>query len=244
MAKTKQRSTRRYRSPPMRIGKFVARWIFLKPALKTQLTIHVHGRKNLSDISHKQAFIAVSNHTSHLDTILIMKELPWRLARKISTASAADFWFKNRIRSLPARILMNTFPVERGETNRHKGLASELLQQNIPLIIMPEGKRSRTGAMGEFKLGAAVFAVKHGVPIVPTAIVGSYEAWPPTAKLWRLGRPPVHISFGKPLLPKRGETVEKFNARLKRTITKLYDETARTYSMPTQAEMEVQAKQK
>jgi 1-acyl-sn-glycerol-3-phosphate acyltransferase len=224
MTGTKKHSTRRYRSPSMRVGKFVARWVFLKPALKTQLTVRVHGRGNLSAVNRKQAFIIASNHASHLDSLLIMSKLPWRLARKASTASAADFWFKSRLRSLPVRILMITSPVDRSGTNRYKGLSSDLLNQDVPLIIMPEGKRTRTGAINEFKPGAAALAIKHEIPIVPVAIVGSFEAWPPDNKVWRRGRPPVYINFGKPLSPKPGESVEKFNKRLRSTILKLYGE--------------------
>ena len=228
----------------MRTGKFLARWVFLKPALKTQLKLRVYGRENLTKIDKKRAFIVVLNHTSHLDAVTIMGELPWRLARRISTASAADFWFKSRIRSLPVRILMNTFPVERGKTNRYKGLASRLLGDNVPLMIMPEGGRSRTGAMREFKPGAAALAVKYDVPLVPVAIIGSYEAWPPGAKVWRKGRPTVHISFGQPLSPKRDESVEQLNARLKRKIAKLYDQVARENSLPTQVQIEAKVERK
>jgi len=208
----------------MRVSKFVARWLFLKPALTTQLSLRAHGRDELNQVDQKRAFIVASNHTSHLDGVIVMKELPWRLARRISTASAADFWFKSRLRSLPVRILMNTFPVERSETNRHKGLAGQLLENNIPLMIMPEGSRSRTGAMGKFKPGAAALAIKYDIPIIPAAIVGAFEAWPPGKKMWKAGRPKVTINFGKPLSPKPGETVEQFNKRLRSAVAKLYNQ--------------------
>jgi len=223
MAETKKHPTRRYRSPLMRVGKFISRWIVLKPLLKTQLRVRVYGRENLAGIDSKRAFIVISNHASHLDAVLIMTKLSWRLARKISTASAADFWFKSRLRSLPVRILMNTFPVERGETNRYKGLTGQLLEEGVPILVMPEGSRSRTGTIGEFKPGVAALSIKHQVPVVPVALVGTYAAWPPDSKLWRSGRPLVRARFGKPLLAKPGESVEKFNKRLRSTIIKLYD---------------------
>jgi 1-acyl-sn-glycerol-3-phosphate acyltransferase len=244
VAEIKQHSTRRYRSPAVRIGKFLARWVFLKPAMKTQLKLHVYGRDKLKKINKKEAFIVAFNHASHLDAPIVMGKLPWHLARRISTASAADFWFKSSVRSLPARILMNTFPIERGETNRYKGLASQLLSDNVPIMIMPEGGRSRTGAMKDFKPGAAALSIKYNTQIVPAAVVGSFEAWSPNKKIWRKGRPAVYINFGTPILPKSKENVEQLNARLKRTITKLYDDVARKNSLPTQAQIKAKTDKK
>jgi 1-acyl-sn-glycerol-3-phosphate acyltransferase len=98
--------------------------------------------------------------------------------------------------------------------------------------------------MGEFKSGAAALAIKYDLPILPVAIVGAYAAWPPDAKKVRPGRPPVYLAFGKPISPKSGETVEKFNASLRRTVCKLHDDIARINKLPTQAEIKATAERK
>jgi len=61
------------------------------------------------------------------------------------------------------------------------------------------------------------------VPVVPIAIVGAHEAWPAGAKVWRAGRPTVHINFGAPLWPEPNESVEELNKRLRDTVLKLYN---------------------
>lgn len=225
MATTKSPSILRYRSPVHQIFRSASQLLLMKPAVWSVLTVRVHGRKNLKSIKTSQAFIAVANHSSHFDAPLVVGALPHRLGGRLATAAAADVFFKNFRKAAPTRLFFNTFPVDRGESREHKGLAGELLDSGTPLLIFPEGTRSRTGTMGEFKPGAAALSISHRVPIMPAAIVGAHAAWPPSAKRWRSGRPPIHITFGSPLWPETNETIECFNDRLRATVAELYHTT-------------------
>jgi len=51
--------------------------------------------------------------------------------------------------------------------------ASERVAQGYSMLIFPEGTRSKTGEMGEFKGGAFRVAQKNKVPVVPFFIDGS-----------------------------------------------------------------------
>ena len=55
--------------------------------------------------------------------------------------------------------------------------AAENLKNGKSMVIFPEGTRSRTGEIGEFKNGAFKMAQKTGVPIVPVAISGTSDIW-------------------------------------------------------------------
>jgi 1-acyl-sn-glycerol-3-phosphate acyltransferase len=66
--------------------------------------------------------------------------------------------------------------------------AIELLEQGKALVIFPEGGRTRTGDLMQFKPGAFRLALTLGVPIVPVAISGAYEIWPASRLLPRPGR--------------------------------------------------------
>ncbi len=237
MAKSKKRSTRRYRSPIQSVFRSAARILLLKPAVWSVLSVHVHGRSNLKDLPGDKAFIVTPNHSSHFDAPLIVGALPNRLSKRVAIGAAADYFFKNWYKALPTRAFLNTFPIDRDKSGKHKGIANELLSKGTPLFILPEGTRSRTGAMNEFKPGAAVMAIRHQIPIIPVALVGAHEAWPPGAKAWKAGRPPVHVNFGKPLYPENDESVEDFNERLYKEVSKLYDAIATAHSMPTQDEI-------
>src|SRR5262249_49495986 len=56
--------------------------------------------------------------------------------------------------------------------------AVEDLQKGISVVIFPEGSRSRTGQVQPFMNGAFYLAVKAQSPVLPVAIVGTYEMLP------------------------------------------------------------------
>jgi 1-acyl-sn-glycerol-3-phosphate acyltransferase len=51
----------------------------------------------------------------------------------------------------------------------------EWLRQGFSLVIFPEGTRSRSDAMGEFKKGSLRMATQTGLPIVPVSLSGSWR---------------------------------------------------------------------
>ncbi|MBT5715170.1 1-acyl-sn-glycerol-3-phosphate acyltransferase, partial [Candidatus Poribacteria bacterium] len=65
------------------------------------------------------------------------------------------------------------------------------------LLIFPEGTRSRTGEIAEFKPGLGLLALELDVPVVPTYIHGTYAALPVGRVVPRAA--PVHVTFGEPI---------------------------------------------
>ena len=53
--------------------------------------------------------------------------------------------------------------------------AAELLKEGYSITIFPEGTRSKSDKLADFKAGSLKLALKAGVPIVPVAIDGSYK---------------------------------------------------------------------
>ena len=53
--------------------------------------------------------------------------------------------------------------------------AASHLKEGYSMVIFPEGTRSKSESLGEFKPGSLKLALKAGVPIVPIAIRGSYK---------------------------------------------------------------------
>jgi 1-acyl-sn-glycerol-3-phosphate acyltransferase len=216
-------SRSRYTSPVLAGARFVAQRGILKPFIWRKAAVTVHGRERLEGVSGP--FVVVSNHTSHMDAPLILGALPRKLARYVAAGAAADYFFDVWWRRGLTSLFFNAFPVDRTGLRGRKGLATSLLDDGIPLLLFPEGTRSRTGEMGNFKPGAAALCISRDVPCLPVAIVGASEAMP-YGKNWPdRGRPPIWVTFGGPLHAEDGETVAQFSERIAKEVRGLIDET-------------------
>ncbi len=220
-----------------------AQMLLLKPYLWRMLRVHVHGAANVDAL--EAPFVVFSNHSSHLDAPLILGALPHRLSRYVATGAAADTFYDKWWKTGPMSLFFNSFPVDRGKDRSDKqankrgqkrGMSATLLADGIPLLIFPEGTRSRTGAMAPFKPGVAALCISRGVPALPMALVGAYDAWPSQQKHLPRGRPQVHVVIGRPMYPLPGEIAHEFSERMRRQVLELHDSTARAYGAKTLAE--------
>lgn len=129
------------------------------------------------------------NHLSYWDIPVIALAVPRRVHFMAKEELFRVPVFGAVIRSLLA------FPVKRGAPDRAAiRYAIEMLQAGDIVLVFPEGTRSKNGKLGEFKPGAALIAVKAGVPTVPAGIIG-------TDKIFRSGSlfPRIEIQFAKPV---------------------------------------------
>lgn len=200
--------------------RFVAQRGLLKGVVWSWTNVDIRGRSRLRGV--KGPFIVVANHSSHLDAPLIMGALPRPLARYLASGAAADYFFDVKWRTWLTALFFNAFPVDRGVGQRSRpGMSKGLLERGVPLLIFPEGSRSKTGEMGEFKPGAAALAISCDVPVIPVALVGANLAMP-RGKSWPVpGRKPVTVECGAPMRAKKGETAEEFSGRLHAEITRM-----------------------
>lgn len=216
-------SRSRYTSPVHAGARFVAQRLILKPFIRRKATVTVRGLEHLEGVHGP--FVVVSNHTSHLDAPLVITSLPEKLSRYVAAGAAADYFFDVWWRKGLTALFFNAFPVDRTGLRGRKGLATSLLDDGVPLLLFPEGTRSRTGEIGAFKPGAAALCISRDVPCLPVAIVGASAAMP-YGKSWPdRGRPPIHVTFGEPLRPEDGESVAAFSERIAKEVRGLIDDT-------------------
>ena len=111
-----------------------------------------------------------------------------------------DYFFNNAIKRLVFGQLFDTIPFDR-HADGIAGLrrCGEALSRGDGLLLFPEGTRSTTGCMREFKVGVAVLAIEHNVPIVPVYIDRTYALMRKGARFVRPGS--VTVSFGEAILP-------------------------------------------
>jgi len=118
----------------------------------------------------KGPVLFISNHQSNFDIPIFMSYInkPKAFIAKIETAKIplVASWMR-----LMKCVFMDRKDIRQSVEAINKG--AEFLKQGYSMVIFPEGTRSRTGDMEEFKAGSFKLAVKSGVPIVPVAISGS-----------------------------------------------------------------------
>jgi 1-acyl-sn-glycerol-3-phosphate acyltransferase len=136
--------------------------------------------------------LVVSNHQSHLDPILIGLTCNRRmnyLARETLFGFAPFRWL---IHSLDA------IPIDR-EGLGMAGLKETLrrLKRDEIVLIFPEGTRTRDGRVAPLKPGFSVLVKRSGVPLLPVAIEGAFQAWPRWQKFPHLGV--IEVQFGRPI---------------------------------------------
>lgn len=78
--------------------------------------------------------------------------------------------------------------------------AKKRLNQQMTMIIFPEGTRSTNGELGRFHSGAFKLAIETGTPIVPVSISGT-GAFLPKGKLW-VKPHPITVTILPPADPK------------------------------------------
>src|SRR5579871_5025140 len=120
----------------------------------------------------KGGVLVVANHLHNADPPLLGASLT---RRRLVFMAKAEL-FKNSFGSLPVR-LFGAFPVRRFEADlRALRSAQDLLKAGNAIVILPEGHRNRNGmALQQPYPGAALIALRSGVPIVPVGITGTQQ---------------------------------------------------------------------
>ncbi len=138
----------------------------------------------------------VANHASHLDALCLLAALPFARIHTAFPAAARDYFFENAPRLLLATVVVNALPFDRRTSPRQSlTLCHRLLDQpGNALIIFPEGTRSATNELGEFKPGVGLLLAGKSYPVVPCYLEGTHGAWPKQAWLPRPKRVGVRIA--------------------------------------------------
>lgn len=135
--------------------------------------VRVEGREK---ISPGGSYVFASNHASYMDTPTALANIPVQfrfMAKKGLFSIPFLGWHLARAGHIPV------FRDNPRAAVKTLGLAAEAIQKHgISLIVFPEGGRTRTGELRDFKDGAAYIAIRAGVPLVPMALKGSRTILP------------------------------------------------------------------
>jgi 1-acyl-sn-glycerol-3-phosphate acyltransferase len=136
--------------------------------------VKVVGRKN---IPKKGAAILASNHLSALDHVV----LPMATRRTIVNISKAQHFTK------PVKAWFmrqwGVIKLERGKGDTAAmDAAKQALREGNLFCIYPEGTRSLDGKLHKGHTGVARLALELRVPVIPCAMIGTFEAKPKGGK--------------------------------------------------------------
>ncbi|MEI5102472.1 lysophospholipid acyltransferase family protein [Streptomyces sp. PmtG] len=174
----------------------VLKYVLIGPLLRLMFRPRIEG---LEHIPESGAAIVAGNHLSFSDHFL----MPAILKRRITFLAKAEYFTGPGVRGrLTAAFFRSAgqIPVDRsgkeaGQAAIREGLG--VLRKGELLGIYPEGTRSHDGRLYKGKVGVAAMALKAQVPVIPCAMIGTFEAQPPGQVVPRFQR--VTIRFGAPL---------------------------------------------
>ncbi|AGK75764.1 1-acylglycerol-3-phosphate O-acyltransferase [Streptomyces microflavus DSM 40593] len=175
---------------------YILKYVVLGPVLRVLFRPRTEGLENIPE---EGAAIVAGNHLSFSDHFL----MPAILKRRITFLAKAEYFTGPGIKGRLTAAFFHSagqIPVDRsgkdaGQAAIREGLG--VLSKGELLGIYPEGTRSHDGRLYKGKVGVAVMAITAGVPVIPCAMLGTFEIQPPGQKLPKIKQ--VAIRFGEPL---------------------------------------------
>ena len=170
----------------------------LSAAFLVRFWLRLYHRLSISGLENLPAegsFVMVANHSSHLDVLCLLAALPWSRLHRTFPAAAQDYFFVNAPRVFLAAVAVNAMPFNRHSNPCHSlDLCRQVLDNaGNALILFPEGTRSTTGELGEFKPGVGLVVAGTTYPVLPCYVEGAHRAWPKGAWIPRPTKVRLHI---------------------------------------------------
>jgi 1-acyl-sn-glycerol-3-phosphate acyltransferase len=175
---------------------FILKYAILGPLLRLAFRPRIEGLENIPE---EGAAIIAGNHLSFSDHFVMPAILP----RRITFLAKQEYFTGPGLKgALIAAFFRSAgqIPVDRTGGSAAQSAVQEalkVLRRGELMGVYPEGTRSHDGKLYKGRTGVAVMALTAGAPVVPCAMLGTFEVQPPGRVLPRIRR--VTIRFGKPL---------------------------------------------
>ena len=155
----------------------------------------------------KGAAILASNHLSFADWLF----MPLALDRRVTFVAKSDYFTGAGIKGwAQKRFFAGTgqVPIDRSGGRASEGALRaglKVLQRGELFGIYPEGTRSHDGRLYKGRTGVARLALLAGVPVIPSAVIGTDIIAPPGKIVTKIVSPTVKFGTAAGFLPLRGD---------------------------------------
>lgn len=157
------------------------KFVFALSRLVIKMVLKISGVKirmqGLAAIDFSHPLVVVCNHLSNLDGLLLFSALPCNL-RALAKAETKKIPLIGLVLKLADFVFVDRKnPLRRQETLNEA--VEKIKKKHYSFLVFPEGTRSKSGEIQNFKKGGFMIALKAGVPVLPVKISGSYQLLPP-----------------------------------------------------------------
>ena len=175
------------------LHQFTCFWAALYTWCNPAWPVTVRGREHMQpDVP----YVMVANHLSIVDIFVV-----FRLFRHFKWVSKIENF---RLPFIGWNMHLNRYiPLRRGDREsvvEMFGLCRAALEAGNPIMMFPEGTRSKDGRLKSFKPGAFELALENGCPILPMTIEGSGDALPKKGVVLQ-GKHPIRLTVLPPIDP-------------------------------------------
>ena len=193
-------------------GYYPGRW-WARGILRLLLIpVKVEGRLHLEK---EQSYVFVANHQGAFDIFLIYgylnRNFKWMMKRQLRQMPFIGYACEKS-----HQIFVDKRGPKAVKTTYDK--ARETLQGGTSLAVFPEGARSFTGHMGQFRRGAFALADELQLPVVPLTINGSFDIMPRMRDGHFANWHPLTLTIHQPVYP-----VGKGDENIMATMNQAYD---------------------
>ncbi len=172
--------------------------------------------KGKADLDFNEPRIYVANHFSYMDIPCLFTGLPVNLY----------FIAKAEVKKIPfvGFFMMATKMIFLDRSSRQKSISSmnsagELIKNGKSVLVFPEGTRSRTGVIQNFKKGVFTLAFNSGLSVVPIHIEGTNRVMPSNS--WKVRPGKVQMTMGQPICSSDFSDIQSFMDHTKASMLSL-----------------------
>ena len=140
-----------------------------------KIDLNAKGQQNLAKVDWNRCVIVIANHNSFADIPVILtatqRMLGFLAKVELGRIPILSYW----MRRIGCVFIKRR---EKGAGQKFKDKISEISAEKPPqIVIFPEGTRSKTGKMNEWKSGAFRMATEFDAIILPIILQGTAESW-------------------------------------------------------------------